>query len=461
VETVLRRPDYRDENPYDPLDVLTPLVLREFLQVLQGYEPAGNGVRPLPQTLPAGAAPGDYVRLSDFRGRKPVLLVMAHPTDSWTWHWMIAPMVEMVRQACGDRLEVFAVCTTIHDSRMGVKNFFGDPPDRQPWVHEWSLEQRAFACKTFYMDRPHFGLPYLLDDMAQGTRNAYRDDGGGAYMFLVDLDGRLAYVDCMQDLPPTWGKDGVSFYDEFVYIRMNHLESRVAGFFANGCRYGKSMETPYPAWRRPSLLERAEVVRVDGDRLVVKHGGRERAFLVPATARVEHNYAPSVPADLPEGEKVDVSYVPPADAAGDALARWVSSRGRHEEWRGREPTMWVAARVVSYDAQARVLAVERVALSDGGAKGLAFWRGAGDRATAFDPRTTAKLAAVSAMAEQEDDARAWKLHVDDAVDIFRDGRAVGAEALQPGDPVGVLCRAWQAAGPGATPLQVRAYGFAR
>jgi hypothetical protein len=255
MEAALRSPSYSDLNPYDPTDVLTWNVLREYLLLMQGYEMqkdgSGNDSFRAKPTKVLETTEDNYVRLSSFRGKKPVLLILANPTDTWCWHWKIAPMLEPLYQACKDRMEFFIVNTTIHDTYMPSRDFFGPCPGELPAVHDLSIEQRARTSKMFYMYWPQYTIPYLLDDMSQTTRNAYMDQGGGAYIVLVDLDGKIAYLDYHQNLPPHWGPDGVSFADEYVYIRVNHLESRLKAFLDHGCRYDRSAETSLPAWRRP------------------------------------------------------------------------------------------------------------------------------------------------------------------------------------------------------------------
>jgi hypothetical protein len=253
-EAALRSPDYSDRNPHDPTDVLRPAILREYLLLFEGYKPDPTvaerpRVAAKPVVVPEGRE-GDYVRLSDFRGSKAVLVVLANPTDSWAWHWRIAPMFEPLYQAYQQQVEFLFVNTTIHDTYMPVKDFFKPDAGRHDAVHDLTMAQRARTCKMFYMDLPQCTVPYLLDDLSQRTRNAYRDQGGGAYVVLVDLEGRVAYADYHQDIPPHWGPQAVSFHDEYVYIRMNHLESRLRRFVENGCRYDPAIETPYPTWRR-------------------------------------------------------------------------------------------------------------------------------------------------------------------------------------------------------------------
>jgi hypothetical protein len=161
--------------------------------------------------------------------------------------------------------------------------------------------------------------------MAQRTRNAYRDQGGGAYFVLVDLDGRVAYADYHKDIPPHWGPRAVQFPYEHLTIRMNHLESRLAAFVANGCRHAKSIETPYPPWRlRPGARPRP------GADKTIWLAGRVTAIDVKTkTLTVERNAPdPKAMRGWQFWQKAKVEpYDPHAKARLAAVARWVRAGG--------------------------------------------------------------------------------------------------------------------------------------
>lgn len=186
-------------------------------------------------------------------------MVFMNATDPWAWHGRIAPMFEPLKQALGDRVAIYFICTTIHDTRMRSMDFVGPESGQTAYVHETAMEHRTRICKMFYMGWPDCTTDYLLDDMAQHFRNEWMDQGGGAYIVLVDRTGTIAYADYHQDIPPHWGPDAVDFPYEFLTIRMNHLESRLAGFFANGALCGPESETSYPTWRLPPGRERASL----------------------------------------------------------------------------------------------------------------------------------------------------------------------------------------------------------
>jgi hypothetical protein len=263
METFLDTPLYSDKNPRDPVDILTPLAVKEFLQVMCGFELRDEKVIAKPYEVAPGREK-QYVRLSDYRKKKAVLMVLMNATDPWAWHGKIAPMFEPLKQALGERAAVHFICTTIHDTRMPSMDFIDPRPRRTSYGHETAMQHRSRICKMFYMGWPDCTVDYLLDDMAQHFRNEWMDQGGGAYVVLVDSAGTIAYADYHQGIPPHWGPKAVDFPYEFLTIRMNHLESRLASFFAaGGGRYDKKIETDYPTWRLPRRRDRASLaVRV-------------------------------------------------------------------------------------------------------------------------------------------------------------------------------------------------------
>jgi len=248
MEAFLDTAAYSDTNPRGPVDILTPFAVKEFLQLMCGVEMKDGKVVSKPYQVVRGREK-QYVRLSDYRGRKPVLTVFMNATDPWAWHGKIAPMFQPLALALGDRVAIYFICTTIHDTRMPSMDFIGPNPRRTSYVHEAAMEHRARICKMFYMGFPSCTIDYLLDDMAQHFRNEWMDQGGGAYIVLVDSAGTIAYVDYHKAIPPHWGPKAVNFPYEFLTIRMNHLESRLASFFANGSRYHKRIATPFLPWR--------------------------------------------------------------------------------------------------------------------------------------------------------------------------------------------------------------------
>jgi len=386
MEAFLDTLAYSDANPREPVDILTPLAVKEFLQVMSGLELRDGQVVPKPYEIVPGLEE-QYVRLSDYRGRKPVLMVFINATDPWAWHGRIAPMFEPLKQALGGRAAVYFISTTIHDTRMRSMDFIGPEAGQSAYVHETAMEHRARICKMFYMGWPDCTTDYLLDDMAQHFRNEWMDQGGGAYIVLVDRAGTIAYADYHQNIPPHWGPNAVNFPYEFLTIRMNHLESRLASFFANGSRYDKKIKTPYPGWRLPPQRDR------------------------------------------------------------DVLKRRI------------ERAVWMPAQVVSVNPARKRVLVERMLPPIERMKGICFWNEAGDRAVAFGPAVKNRLETVRAWLAETRDKPTYELLIDEATDVFLNGRSQPLTALRPHDRLGVYHRPDPSRPHTLRPIQIRAYRF--
>ena len=251
MESFLDTPEYSDKNPWNPVDILTPLAAKTFLQIMCGFEVKDNKVVAKPYNIQPGHEDG-IVRLSDYRGKKPVLLVFMNASDPRVWHGRVAPYFEPLKQALGDNMAVHFINTSIHDSRMNTLDFLSSTEEREFYVYETSMEHRARSSKMFHLDWPSCTIDYLLDDIEQHFRDEWMDQGGGAYIVVIDTNGVIAYTDYHQNTPPCWGDDGVNFYYEFLTIRLNFLESYLETFFADEMLYKEQPDFKLPQWRLPA-----------------------------------------------------------------------------------------------------------------------------------------------------------------------------------------------------------------
>jgi len=80
MEAFLDTPIYDDANPRDPIDVLTPLAVKEFLQIMCGFQWRDGQIVAKPYEITPGRE-DQYVRLSDYRGKQAVLMVLMNATD--------------------------------------------------------------------------------------------------------------------------------------------------------------------------------------------------------------------------------------------------------------------------------------------------------------------------------------------------------------------------------------------
>jgi len=456
MEAGLKDPAYTDKNPTDRTNVLTANISREFLLTMQGYDPLPDSktkVKAKPYVIPKGKE-ADFVTLSSFRGKKPVLLVLGNPSDAFGWHWRIAPMFEPIRQAYGRKLEMFFINTTIHDTFMLMHGFYTG--QRESAVHDLSLPERARGCKMFFMNWPHFTTDYLLDDMAQHLRNAYMDQGGGAYILVIDTDGKIAYSDYHQHT-----EKGLSFYDEVVYVRMNNLESRLKSFFDNDAKFDKKIETPFPAWRRSPLLKGAVVKSVDTDKGAVTvtsskaDGSKELLIETAPGTRITVECKPAKLTDILPARPVTISYREVKDKDGRVrnVARWIRDPKQMEWALHNSSVIWLSGRVKKV-ADGR-MTVELIVPPAEKMKGLKFWDQAGDKAKAYTAPVQHRLTAVRRWVKP-DAPRTRTFVLDDAADLFLHGSQIKPTDLRPGDTVGVRYYSFQDAEAVIYPFQVRA-----
>jgi hypothetical protein len=196
-DAVTRRADYAPVPAFNITRHVTSELVYELLLPMPGYLTTNSAsrlcviARPDRLAPQPGENPADMVQLSALRGCKAVLLLFVEPSDMHRWHGKLLPKLEPLWQAYRDKLAVFVIHATIHDTRMAWTSFF--PEKVRASLHSLTLGDRAAGAQMAYMEAPHLTITYLLDNLWQTTRNDYFDNGGGAVMRLIDLDGVLAY----------------------------------------------------------------------------------------------------------------------------------------------------------------------------------------------------------------------------------------------------------------------------
>ncbi len=195
LEDALHSPDYSDVRVSDPTAFLKPEAVEELTRLFEQYRPAADG-RQVTHDVPEEKK--GLLKLSSFRGKKPVLLILADPVDCY--FPQVQAMLEPLKRACGDRVQFLFVHVTIHDAGMNPLEYFGPLKGGKAMsLHPESEEQRARTAKLFYMRYPNVTVPCVLDNDSQTTRNDWGAEGGDARMTLVNLDGKIA---C--DMPCGW-----------------------------------------------------------------------------------------------------------------------------------------------------------------------------------------------------------------------------------------------------------------
>ncbi len=203
LETILSRKTYQNKVPFHFLDAFSPTGLEYLFVFFDGY--TANEDRTSLRTkkdfikIHPGEEKG-FVRLIDFVGKKPVVLIATAPTDTFSDFRM--PDFEHLRQAYKGQVEFFSVASTIDDPYCGSKlPVFWDPHSdannpknamTHQWGHPLTLEDRAYFAKSWFMNYPEISIPYLLDDMARTFENNYTAQAGFCFAHIIDIDGTLA-----------------------------------------------------------------------------------------------------------------------------------------------------------------------------------------------------------------------------------------------------------------------------
>jgi len=198
AEAVWESLRFSNRNSYNYLAVFGPHALKEPLLALSGYAPAGEGrVREIPDPATTAFAAENPFDLASQRGERPVLLFLSGPSDSFAWHGKLSNYLTYFTAMYGDRINVVAVATTVHDAHMGSYDYFR-PETKGPikglLPHAVTWEERAREVKMFYMTKPEIAFEYHLDNLAQHVRNAYHDEGGAGAVFLVNRDGTIGFI---------------------------------------------------------------------------------------------------------------------------------------------------------------------------------------------------------------------------------------------------------------------------
>ena len=189
-------PDYTEQIDRDYLTrrYLEADGLKEFPFYFGAYAEGSEG-RPVPQErepwpdwLPEDA----FVDLQAIAPPKPTLLLFADPVDNW--HSRIWSEISPIVRALGDRVDVFSIAVTIHDTHMPYADWYGRGYGFN-MVHPQSLEERARSVRDRMMTFPELQPNWLLDGLMRSVQNTWgQRGGGGGTVVIVDADRRVAHA---------------------------------------------------------------------------------------------------------------------------------------------------------------------------------------------------------------------------------------------------------------------------
>ena len=467
LEEILGRPSYSDDgNPFDETDVFRPAILTGVLEIMNGYEANPN---PQMSPYPLQAKPYDDefkapISLSSFRGKKPVLLLFADPTDTWTYCGTVAPYFGPLYQAIKGKVAVFFVHVTVHDPIMAAYpgSLIYVPGQRalHPTSLEEPLEARARTAKLCYMGYPTLSVPYLLDDLSEHVLNAYSADGGSALAALVDKKGLISLCANRRECDAYLSEDMRDGRQSELHVMafrlhlMNLIESNLKVLLDAGGVWNKQMKLTIPDWKLSPSLENVPVASVDVSKglvTVTDKAGKPFTFSVDKKSRILLQQNPRTIAGLKPGQIISTYYENDPASISGRMARLVATPDGYANLDGAG--WWVPAVVQSVD-QANGTIRAKITLSLQDSKGLAFWKTAGPEMIRMLGGNQAPAIEKVITSEQ---GRVLTLHTDRATELFLDGMIAKPSDLKPGDQLGFNLNDFQS--DNVLPTVIRTYRY--
>ena len=197
MEAAMESPFYTDLPTHNLYSIIKPDAVDEFFRYFRGYRKAiasdghefVEGI--FPQSVPGD---GRYVRVSDFRGKRPVVLFITSAMDTF---WGRAVMeAEAIYRAYKGSVEIIWVNISIWDFLIhsnATYNYYKPNVGVELPGHESNHEERARTAKKVYMTYPQLTLPCMLDQDSEQTANYFKSHGGAGETVLIDIDGRIAW----------------------------------------------------------------------------------------------------------------------------------------------------------------------------------------------------------------------------------------------------------------------------
>jgi hypothetical protein len=345
-----------------------------------------------------------------------------------------------------DRVEIFFVHTTIPDQvSPGYPGGDMSIPG-QKGLQPVTLEQRARTAKMCYMLFPTLSVPYLLDDLSQHVKNAYRCGGGETSSVLVDTQGTISFSLFLkpQCNDYMWLDANATFSvparDERV---MNLVESNLKALLDAHGVWTKDMKVVIPDWRLSPSVENTQLKSVDakaGAITVTDKNNKLVTIAVDRESRILLGAKRGTIADLAPGQTMSIYYEQGDAGMSGGTARLIATPDAYQNYWCAG--CWVPALVESVDSDRRTMQV-KLTLSEQDCKGAAFWKTATPEMIQQMGNNAAGIQQMfAALAPKA--GRVLTLHTDRATEIFLDGMKAKLPLLKPGDRLGILLTDFQA-----------------
>lgn len=451
LESILKSPLYTDAYHFDYRRAFHSEITTFLLSICAGFEPIptqervqdGPTIRAKPFASPFGSKVPDCVRLSDSRGRKPVMLLFGDGIDGdCSSHF---PLLEPLYLATKDRIDWYFIADDICDPIYWSAYYFLPDHGNETFQKALTWEERGQTAKMWSMRWSNLSIPILLDDMAQHVQIAYNDAGGYGKVTLVDKKG----VTCLNTLrhPMPYAYIFADYSPNNIRYAYNvkaHcvIAENIRSLLDNGGVWtGK--DPLIPDWQQDAAAENLKVVKVDataGMLTAEDDQGRSYALSVSTGTRIVMADAPDVFRtidDLKVGAIISCTYGQHADASlreahfilqGAALNEFISYP------LGAAPP-WCPLIVTSVKpAEISGTVVPR---SQDDMRGLRFWSQAGT------VPATRECQAVRGWIDHPDQTLTF--HLDLATNVIVDGLPGKASDIRVGDHLGVEFRPEQKA----------------
>jgi len=226
---------------------LKPIGMERMLQSIQGFSSERNRAGNIvvnPRAAEDNWADQDdksFIRLSDFQGKKPIVIFLSDAKDVFCLRWF--PAMETVYQAYKDRVE-FLFINTSFDDWWSQETFYGKKVDS----YYGDYNSSANILKLSYMRYPNVTVPGLLDNEASSIRDAFASSGGGGEFIILDKDGKVAYQNPFGKL---YGDD---CHDEQYWL--NDLEYEIRELLMNRGKYDSDRGWYYKNEIRAEMVHR-------------------------------------------------------------------------------------------------------------------------------------------------------------------------------------------------------------
>ncbi len=474
-ETVLKRSEYSNEDTKDYAVFFRKECLEYFFDLFNAYEPAigKSKLKPKEYKVKVGENKNDYVRLSSFKGKKPVVLITVRNTDGW-WYRFGTKDIQALYNTYKDKVEFIYVMMTYSDPTSEVIEFFGSKTGKKICiVHPWKPELLAREAKLHWMEFPHYYIPTLIDNIGGTVRNSYLSYGGDAHFNIIDIDGKIAYDSTTAMFKKiNDGYNAGTLWSNLMETQLIEILNNKGKYIPNneGLKRGekeflKSEREVAKFTRLPATLKNAKVISVEKNILTVKvklvGGEREIKITTSPFTRIEELYERKTfkqisLESLKVGSKIDILLWQDS-VSGKIETKIKKNKGTLREtiytitklenniienprritigkvW--KESRIWLSGNVSNFDSKKRKLTVDLIKMTPENFIGYKFWK---EYEGNVHKEENIKMSL--SIIEKWIEGKKYTFVIDDGVDIFLNGRLSNLQDIKTNDKISLFYR---------------------